>query len=270
MNKISGKIVFDQAQPALSIRRGMQHESDPTTRFAELLTGITALATLNNLFLDALVESLRSLLTDTQLEQPGMFCLTYEDDKHQNHNREEKHLQVQFLALAPEVQRNFQTATQFCDVAISLREASHPVRSPDVIQANGRMVQEKLRENSSNNESATSRTSLENVTVYARAQPSPSHPAILSPLGMGHLPLLSERGAAKHKYGRLTARECEVAGKIARGKSNKEIAAELFVGRKTVEAHVTHILHKLSFTSRAQIAAWAVAKGLTEAPADLY
>ena len=270
MNKISGNIVFDQAQPAPSTRRGMQHESDPNTRFAELLTGITALATLNNLFLDALVESLRSLLTDTQLEQPGMFCLTYEDDEHQNHSREEKHLQVQFLALQPETQHNLQTATQFCDVAISLREASHPVRSPDVIQANGRMVQEELRENSSNNEPATSRTSLENVTVYARAHLSPRHSGIPSPLGMGHLPLLSERGTAKHKYGRLTARECEVAGKIARGKSNKEIAAELFVRRKTVEAHVTHILHKLGFTSRAQIAAWAVAKGLTEAPAALY
>ena len=119
-------------------------------------------------------------------------------------------------------------------------------------------------------QTATSRTPLENVTVYIRAQPPRSHPAIPLQLALDHPPLLSEREVARHKYGRLTAREREVAKKIALGKSNKEIAAELFVGPKTVEAHVTHILHKLGFTSRAQIAAWAVAKGLTQAPADLY
>jgi DNA-binding NarL/FixJ family response regulator len=47
------------------------------------------------------------------------------------------------------------------------------------------------------------------------------------------------------------------------------IAADLFLSLKTVEAHVTRILTKLGFTSRAQIAAWAVAKGLAEAPQDL-
>ncbi|MEK7328985.1 MAG: helix-turn-helix transcriptional regulator, partial [Chloroflexota bacterium] len=81
--------------------------------------------------------------------------------------------------------------------------------------------------------------------------------------------LPSQREAEKHKYGGLTAREREVAAQIAQGKSNQAIAAELFVGLKTVEAHVTRILSKLGFTSRAQIAAWAVAKGLAEAPTDL-
>ncbi|HXQ36417.1 MAG TPA: LuxR C-terminal-related transcriptional regulator, partial [Anaerolineales bacterium] len=59
------------------------------------------------------------------------------------------------------------------------------------------------------------------------------------------------------------------AAQIAQGKSNQAIAAELFVGLKTVEAHVTRILSKLGFTSRAQIAAWVVSKGLAEAPQDL-
>jgi non-specific serine/threonine protein kinase len=79
----------------------------------------------------------------------------------------------------------------------------------------------------------------------------------------------SQREAEKHKYSGLTTREREVAAQIAQGKSNQAIAAELFVGLKTVEAHVTRILTKLGFTSRAQIAAWAVAKGLAEAPRDL-
>jgi predicted ATPase/class 3 adenylate cyclase/DNA-binding CsgD family transcriptional regulator len=78
-----------------------------------------------------------------------------------------------------------------------------------------------------------------------------------------------QREAEKQKYGGLTTREREVTAQIAQGKSNQVIATELFVGLKTVEAHVTRILSKLGFTSRAQIAAWAVAKGLAEAPQDL-
>jgi predicted ATPase/DNA-binding CsgD family transcriptional regulator len=81
--------------------------------------------------------------------------------------------------------------------------------------------------------------------------------------------LPSQREAEKQKYGGLTAREREVADQIAQGKSNQAIAAELYVGLKTVEAHVTRILSKLGFTSRAQIAGWAVAKGLAKAPQDL-
>jgi non-specific serine/threonine protein kinase len=81
--------------------------------------------------------------------------------------------------------------------------------------------------------------------------------------------LPSQREAEKQKYGGLTTREREVAAQIAQGKSNQAIAAELFLSLKTVEAHVTRILSKLGFASRAQIAAWAVSKGLAQAPQDL-
>jgi non-specific serine/threonine protein kinase len=81
--------------------------------------------------------------------------------------------------------------------------------------------------------------------------------------------LLSRLEMDKQKYGGLTTREREVAAQIAQGKSNQAIAAVLFLSLKTVEAHVTRILSKLGFTSRAQIAGWAVAKGLAEAPRDL-
>ena len=60
-----------------------------------------------------------------------------------------------------------------------------------------------------------------------------------------------------------------MAALIAAGHANRVIATALVVGRKTVEAHVTRILTKLGFSSRAQIAAWAVAKGLAPAPEDL-
>lgn len=60
----------------------------------------------------------------------------------------------------------------------------------------------------------------------------------------------------------LTEREREVAQLIAEGKSNRAIAEKLVVSERTIDTHVEHILSKLQFTSRAQIAAWAVDKGL--------
>jgi predicted ATPase/DNA-binding CsgD family transcriptional regulator len=56
----------------------------------------------------------------------------------------------------------------------------------------------------------------------------------------------------------LSTRELEVSELVARGLSNKEIAAKLVVARRTAESHVENILRKLEFGSRAQIAAWYV------------
>jgi DNA-binding CsgD family transcriptional regulator/tetratricopeptide (TPR) repeat protein len=74
--------------------------------------------------------------------------------------------------------------------------------------------------------------------------------------------VLSPLQAAKQAFGGLTAREREVAGLIAQGRSNREIAQTLFISERTVGAHVSNILAKLDGTSRAQIAAWASARGL--------
>jgi DNA-binding NarL/FixJ family response regulator len=68
--------------------------------------------------------------------------------------------------------------------------------------------------------------------------------------------------AAKAAFGGLTAREREVARLIARGLSNRAIADQLVLGERTVESYVGNILNKLSFSSRAQVAAWAVESGL--------
>ena len=67
----------------------------------------------------------------------------------------------------------------------------------------------------------------------------------------------------------LTARQREVAALIGKGRSNRAIADELVVTVRTVESHVTHILRKLGFDSRAQIAAWAVHTGLAKPPETL-
>jgi DNA-binding CsgD family transcriptional regulator/tetratricopeptide (TPR) repeat protein len=62
--------------------------------------------------------------------------------------------------------------------------------------------------------------------------------------------------------GGLTPREQEVAALIAHGHSNRAMAEYLVLSERTVEDHVSRILGKLGFGSRAQIAAWATQQGL--------
>jgi DNA-binding CsgD family transcriptional regulator len=60
----------------------------------------------------------------------------------------------------------------------------------------------------------------------------------------------------------LTPREREIAGLVAQGLTNRQIAEQLIISERTVDAHVANILSKLDFNSRAQIAAWAAKRGL--------
>nr|WP_226356609.1 helix-turn-helix transcriptional regulator [Pseudonocardia sp. ICBG601] len=54
----------------------------------------------------------------------------------------------------------------------------------------------------------------------------------------------------------LTPREREVVALVARGRTNREIAAELVLSHRTVEGHVGRILTKLGFARRTQLASW--------------
>jgi DNA-binding CsgD family transcriptional regulator len=60
----------------------------------------------------------------------------------------------------------------------------------------------------------------------------------------------------------LSPRELQVAALIARGHTNRQIAAALVISERTVGTHVEHILAKLGVASRAQIAVWAVERGV--------
>jgi DNA-binding CsgD family transcriptional regulator len=60
----------------------------------------------------------------------------------------------------------------------------------------------------------------------------------------------------------LTRRETQVAVLIGRGYTNRQIAGELFITQGTVANHVVHILDKLSYNSRTQVAVWAADRGL--------
>jgi two-component system, NarL family, response regulator LiaR len=60
----------------------------------------------------------------------------------------------------------------------------------------------------------------------------------------------------------LTAREEDVLRCLARGRSNKEIAADLFIAEKTVKTHISSILAKLRLEDRTQAAVYAVKHGI--------
>ncbi len=63
----------------------------------------------------------------------------------------------------------------------------------------------------------------------------------------------------------LTGRELDVAQLVARGMTNGQIAEQLYISRKTVSTHVSHILAKLSMSSRTEVAAWAIREGVAPA-----
>jgi LuxR family transcriptional regulator, maltose regulon positive regulatory protein len=62
----------------------------------------------------------------------------------------------------------------------------------------------------------------------------------------------------------LTERELEVLRLLASGRSNAEMAAELFVEQSTVKTHLIHLYRKLGVHSRTQTVARARALGLLD------
>jgi len=74
----------------------------------------------------------------------------------------------------------------------------------------------------------------------------------------------SREGALKRKAAHLTSREMEVLQLIAEGKANKETAAELGVGIKTVEKHREHLMQKLDIHDTAGLTRYAISAGIIE------
>jgi DNA-binding NarL/FixJ family response regulator len=59
----------------------------------------------------------------------------------------------------------------------------------------------------------------------------------------------------------LTRREKEIAALVAAGLGNREIAARLYLSKRTVDSHMEHIFTKLGISSRTQLASWVLGRG---------
>ena len=102
------------------------------------------------------------------------------------------------------------------------------------------------------------------VRAVARGQAVVT-PSMASKL-LGEFNILSRRVDAQHGSApRLTDREVEVLRLVAKGLSNKEIAAELVIAENTVKNHVRNILEKLQLKSRMEAALYAVREKLVDA-----
>jgi DNA-binding NarL/FixJ family response regulator len=77
-------------------------------------------------------------------------------------------------------------------------------------------------------------------------------------------PSLAAKLAERVSGEALSAREIEVLQRIAAGKSNKEIGAELFISEGTVKTHVKSIFSKLDVVSRTEAVATATRRGLIQ------
>lgn len=88
----------------------------------------------------------------------------------------------------------------------------------------------------------------------------------LHPKATSHLlaNLSNKASGVRKSLDQLTKREMDVLKEIAQGKSNKEIAASLFITEKTVKTHVSNLLAKLELADRTQAALYAVKNQLVE------
>ena len=83
-------------------------------------------------------------------------------------------------------------------------------------------------------------------------------------------PSSPDRTGTRHKKSvQLTSREVEVLQLIAEGKANKETAAELGIGTKTVEKHREHLMEKLDIHDPAGLTRYAISAGIIESSARL-
>ncbi|HZU09431.1 MAG TPA: response regulator transcription factor [Pseudacidobacterium sp.] len=81
--------------------------------------------------------------------------------------------------------------------------------------------------------------------------------------GKSRIPaVVAERLAGRMGGPSLTARELEVLKRIVSGRSNKEIAGDLFISEATVKTHINSILSKLGVNDRTQAATTALQRGI--------
>ena len=86
---------------------------------------------------------------------------------------------------------------------------------------------------------------------------------------LAHQEALDRNGQSRPKAPVLTSREMEVLQLIAEGKANKQTAAELGIGIKTVEKHREHLMEKLNIHDTAGLTRYAIGAGIIESSVQL-
>jgi DNA-binding NarL/FixJ family response regulator len=90
----------------------------------------------------------------------------------------------------------------------------------------------------------------------------PAHSVAVTARRLGVNMMAGSNTPGPDTYHGLTPREVEVLRLVAAGRSNREIADELFISEKTVARHLTNVFTKLAVESRTQAAAWAFRSGV--------
>ena len=155
------------------------------------------------------------------------------------------------------------------EAAVAFEEAQEIARTQGVRPmhwriciALGSLYQAQGRNTEAEQVFATARTLIEELAATIADEPLHDNFLQLARAMLPHSRPLSPKQADKQAFGGLTAREREVVAQIAQGKSNREIADLLVLSERTIETHVSNIKFKLNFTSRIQIASWAIERGL--------
>jgi DNA-binding CsgD family transcriptional regulator/tetratricopeptide (TPR) repeat protein len=143
-------------------------------------------------------------------------------------------------------------------IGLPVSPADRPGYDQDVASMRAVLGRSALAEACAEGRSTEWREAVEQVLARPAGQDAPVP-------GLATAPSAS-RATVAGSEARFSPRQYEVALLIARGRTNRQIAAELVVGERTVETHVTNVLQKLGLTSRTQIVAWVVERGLLAVP----
>jgi DNA-binding NarL/FixJ family response regulator len=108
--------------------------------------------------------------------------------------------------------------------------------------------------------SAEAAAAADEARTAARAMGAEPMLAEIRALGTTRAPLAASNGGTAT----LTARESEVLALLVHGRSNREIARQLYISEKTVSVHVSNLLAKLGVRSRLEAAALARREGLVD------
>jgi predicted ATPase/DNA-binding CsgD family transcriptional regulator len=168
---------------------------------------------------------------------------------------------IQRFAELEAAQSHFLTALRLAGAAAALRDAAGVSLSPtsqSKLEARLAPARHALGEAAAEAWRVGQALSLPEAVAAALGAPEPPSAAARRPHSAASIQ--PDRGRATA----LTAREQEVAALIARGLTNRQIGTTLVITEGTAASHVVHILDKLGFSSRAQIAVWAAERGLLQ------